>query len=973
MSVVLFFYGLAFIAMGVIFVSIPRNKDFLGILDNLWFLAAFGFIRGINAWINMLVINPGRMNAKILSMSSAVLLPVSFLFILIFAVLNLRQSFPKCKWLRFIPLLCLIPWFAVSAGGKGAAVSNIAARYFICLPGMILLLADIARRAVLFKKESPRFVFLSAVTFISSGALYAVVAGIIVPQADFFPASVFNYSNFIMIFGFPVQVIRILCVLVMTAAVFGMTGVFYKDGEKVRLVGGVRRKVLIFTALFSAVFLIASVLMFYLSGLFTLRQSTFRHQQAIVQLMAGYVGEMIESEVEELENYVAYPNIWVPAIEDANKRYAGLSDKEIQDYLRGMNEEWTRAAPDSRLVSRYTAVPVLGKRLGKFIERKGNIAEMFFTDKYGGLILASGKTDKFYQGDKDWWGRVFAGGKGGIFIGDLEFDQAEREWSITICIPVYGGDSALIGFCGVVYNTLKFSEAVSRFRIGLTGYAILFDEHGGIICQSGHKPIRAEGKVFPEWKIIKKEEQEKDPRFFAYVRHGSGGVFFASWSVVPSELLIQQGVKWTACVEQNTREIFGNQEFMLLLYSMVLFIVLAVLSVYFSFLMMRLLIRPIENMRLGLHEISMGNLNYHLNLKGGDEFEDLSDSFNATTDTLRQTLVSKDALEGEVAERKQTEDELKQARDKLEKQAEELNLQLKEAARAHEIMMSMLEDNNDIRDALEKSLAELKQTQEMMLQVGKLSAVGQLASGVAHEVKNPLGIILQGINYLEKKIPSGRQDIGEVLVMMKNGIDRADRIINGLLDFSKSNKLDFRPEDINSVLENSINLAQLSSRFSDVQVVKELGSSLPKVKIDKNKMEQVFINILVNAAQAIENKGTITVRSYVAKLEKVEKSRINKDADCFSAGEEVLKVEVEDTGEGISEENLNKIFDAFFSTKGPKGGAGLGMGICLSIVDMHKGLIDVDSRPGKGTKVTITLKLLEDGKCPIGADGRTGP
>ncbi|MDD3345896.1 MAG: ATP-binding protein, partial [Candidatus Omnitrophica bacterium] len=137
--------------------------------------------------------------------------------------------------------------------------------------------------------------------------------------------------------------------------------------------------------------------------------------------------------------------------------------------------------------------------------------------------------------------------------------------------------------------------------------------------------------------------------------------------------------------------------------------------------------------------------------------------------------------------------------------------------------------------------------------------------------------------------------------------------------------------------------------------------------------EQVFINILVNAAQAIENKGTITVRSYVAKLEKVEKSRINKDVDCFSAGEEVLRVEVKDTGEGISEENLNKIFDAFFSTKGPKGGAGLGMGICLSIVDMHKGLIDVDSRLGKGTKVTITLKLLEDGKCPIGAEGRTGP
>jgi signal transduction histidine kinase len=610
-------------------------------------------------------------------------------------------------------------------------------------------------------------------------------------------------------------------------------------------------------------------------------------------------------------------------------------------------------------VDRYINSP-LSARLRKFAETKGDINEILVTDKYGGVVSASRKTDDFYQADEDWWKRAFNAGKGSVFIGDMEFDRINENWSITISVPVYGKDSEVIGIYRVVYNTLRFSEVVSKFKIGSTGQAILLDNNGGIICRSGHNLVDVQAP--PEWLVIKEKRLNNDPSLSAYVRHDSGRVFLASWATVPCQILSQQGLKWTACVEQDTREIFESQEFMLLLYSSVLFLILAILSLYFSFLFVRLLIQPIEKMRLGMQEVAVGNLGYHLSLKSGDELEDLSDSFNLMTDTLRKTLVSKDALIAEVCERKQAEGMLEQTKDKLEKQAQELNIQLKETEKTHDIMMSMLEDNNNIREALEKSFSELKQAQEMMVQVAKLSAVGQLASGVAHEVKNPLGIILQGINYLENKIPVAEKDTWEVLQMMKDGIGRADRIINGLLDFSKSNKLDFREEDVNSVLESSINLAQLSSRFSGVQIVREMSANLPKVAIDKNKMEQVFINVLVNAAQAIDTRGSITVRTYLRRLEKAEKSRINKDVDYFAAGEEVLKVEFEDTGEGISEENLKKIFDAFFSTKGPKGGAGLGMGICLSIVDMHKGLIDVESRPGKGTKVTITLKLATEGR-----------
>jgi signal transduction histidine kinase len=945
--------------MGMILLAIPKNDDLLGILKNFWALAVFGLIHGTGEWVDMLIQSGGPFDARILTITGTILLPVSFVFIVLFGALNILERHPGHKWLIFLPVVCLLPWVLTYFTGKGELTAGIMARYFICLPGIILVIIDLISRLALYRKALPRFVLLSALVFIFASGIYAVSSGLIVPKADFFPASLINYDSFIRIFGFPVQIVRMLCAILIAAGAFGMTGVFYKHKTRARLIGGIRRKFLFFVVLFTLILLGTSVLMQYLSGVFMLRKIIFSNQQAIVQLMANSVGELIESEVKKLQNNVESPSIWGAVIDDANFKYSAIPVKGIPEYFAKKDKEWLQLPSDSPTVEKYINTQ-LSLRLKRIVEA-GNIAEIFFTDRYGGLVVASQKTSDFYQADEEWWQKTFASGKGNVFVGDMEFDDSSNSWSITISVPVYDRDLEVIGVCKVVYNTLKFFEMVSKFEIGSTGRAFLFDNHGKLICQSGHKLTKIDKDlILPEWNVIKEMQSRKVFQSASYISHDSGSTFLISWGVIPNEVLLKQGVKWTASVEQDAKEVFVGQEFVLLLYSIVLFGVLVILSIYFSFLFFRLLIQPIEKMRLGMREIAKGNLSYYLNIRSGDELEDLADSFNLMIDTLRKTLVSKEALITEVAERKQVECMLEQSKDKLEKQARELNTQLKDAEKTYDLMISMLEDNNIIRGALEKSLAELKQAQEMMVQVAKLGAIGQLASGVAHEVKNPLGIILQGINYLENKIPGQEKDAHEVLEMMKDGINRADKIINGLLDFSKSTKLELRQEDINSVLESSINLAQVSATFSGVEIVKEMSKSAPKVKIDKNKMEQVFINILVNAAQAMENKGKITVRSYVKKLERAEKSRINKEVDYFNAGEEALMVEIEDTGEGISEENLKKIFDAFFSTKGPKGGAGLGLGVCLSIVDMHKGLIDVESQLGKGTKVTITLKLSPD-------------
>jgi len=259
----------------------------------------------------------------------------------------------------------------------------------------------------------------------------------------------------------------------------------------------------------------------------------------------------------------------------------------------------------------------------------------------------------------------------------------------------------------------------------------------------------------------------------------------------------------------------------------------------------------------------------------------------------------------------------------------------------------------ELKNAYEK----LKETQGQLIQAEKLNAVGQLASGVAHEVRNPLGIIIQGVNYLETKIAVKEGDVAEVLAMLKESVKRADKIINSLLDFSRATSIGLQPEDISLIIENSLNLVKNHPAFNNIEIIKQVSPDMPKVLVDKNKMEQVLINLLINAFQSMPSGGRLTIRGYDKKLEIVRSGIGNRATDNFRPQERAAIVEIEDTGSGISQEQMDKIFDPFFTTKGPRGGAGLGLSVSRNILHMHKGLIFVESQVGKGTKITIILKL----------------
>jgi signal transduction histidine kinase len=258
---------------------------------------------------------------------------------------------------------------------------------------------------------------------------------------------------------------------------------------------------------------------------------------------------------------------------------------------------------------------------------------------------------------------------------------------------------------------------------------------------------------------------------------------------------------------------------------------------------------------------------------------------------------------------------------------------------------------------LDEAYQELKRTQEMLVQAEKMAAVGQLASGIAHEVKNPLGVILHCVNYLEPELGPKGGPQADVLQVMREAVKTSDKIIRGLLDFSRPSPLELRPAPILKVINASLALVHAQAHDRKIRLITQVALDLPPVMVDENQMQQVFVNLILNAFHAMPDGGELTIRARLRRLTEPKGGVGRRTNDAFQVGETALVCEVEDTGTGIPREILPKVFNPFFTTKPPGEGVGLGLAITASIVEGHRGVIHIDSAEGRGTTVSIILPL----------------
>lgn len=247
-----------------------------------------------------------------------------------------------------------------------------------------------------------------------------------------------------------------------------------------------------------------------------------------------------------------------------------------------------------------------------------------------------------------------------------------------------------------------------------------------------------------------------------------------------------------------------------------------------------------------------------------------------------------------------------------------------------------------MNEELEKLVAErttqLSQTQAQLIQSEKMAAIGCLAAGIAHEINNPLTAITMNIAFLADLI-KGDERLEKKLKIIEKEADRASEIVKGLLTFSRQSKqTDRKSTDVHQIIENTLKPIEQELLLNNIKVVRDFSPAFPAVLVNANQIQQVFLNLINNACDAMPKGGQINI-----KTKKISDSKI--------------VVEFSDTGTGISPENLAKIFDPFYTTKSPGKGTGLGLTVSYEIIKNHNGEFEVTSELGKGTTFLIRLPV----------------
>ena len=541
----------------------------------------------------------------------------------------------------------------------------------------------------------------------------------------------------------------------------------------------------------------------------------------------------------------------------------------------------------------------LGERMNQLTLVTGPWDVLFVVDKNGKVVLSAsekllGDSIEAYPYKAIAWK---ASMKGETYYSDLVISKDTGRPAIIFSAPIHDMENPDRPIVGVVVGNFSW-PAVLEILDEVPVQAVLLNQSG--------KPIgNAQTMSRPE---LIADMLNKGPAFPQFIRKHSESVILPTGQgllpekalssiAVQSGYLSYKGSDWRLILETPVAVAFAPatqtaKKLVLLIVPIIL-----VTSGIFLFLIMAFVTRPVAFLNRAIHAIAAGDLSQQVQVHSQDEIGDLATSFNMMTSRLKESY---ETLEKKVDQR-----------------------------------TSELSKTNEI---LKKEIEERRRLENIAVQSEKMAAVGQLAGGVAHEINNPLGVILGFAQGLVRRITPG--DPHEMpLKSIEREAVRCKGLVQDLLTFSRVNRTDKDEVDLNEAIESSLSLVLAQSKVKHVSLVKNFSTNLPKIFANKNQLQQVIVNLCNNAMDAMPDGGTITLLT--------KQSSLN--------GKDAVEIRVEDTGQGIPKEIQAKIFEPFFTTKEVGKGTGLGLSLVYEIIQKHQGQIRVESQVGKGTAFSVCL------------------
>ena len=635
----------------------------------------------------------------------------------------------------------------------------------------------------------------------------------------------------------------------------------------------IRGRIVLAIVLVGCIPLLIGLVLASVSGMRSLRDVIGGNLQAVAVQAADRVTMLVQSEVQSVRLLGSAPLRVRQPVESANRSYPPDREK-AQRLINERMEVWEKGLD--------SAAGLLNSELSRFLletkVRDGDkVVGLLIADQHGALVAASSEPDHYYFGKEQWWDAVRAGE---VYVSGLipaqEGSFRTSEETIDIAVPILDDrQHAVIGAVKASYRFDMLFAMIKQIRIGQTGHAMLFDAAGNpLVCpilprQEHRIPSQLMAMIVssePGWAIAEDDGHGANDTVVGYA---------------PVRGLKLPDNPWHVFVRQQPSESYAPIRDQLKNLAAIGLVMIGLLWAMGRYVAARIA-RPIQILQSGVEAISQGTYDRPLNIHTGDEFEDLATAVD------------------------QMADRLKTSRTELEKL------------------------NEDLARRVEEKTQEITKHVQNLELAERLATLGKVASGIAHEINNPLGIILNRIECMEADASRSPMpaEVFQDLEAIRIQAERISRVTKSILTFSRGTVSTLKPIEVNSVVRTCI--ANAGERVSALSVRLECiqAPGLPPVMGDRDRLETVILNLLNNAIDAVSPQGTkgmVTVGTTTVEID----------------GQSWVQITVSDNGPGIPKDIIGRVFDPFFSTKPAGQGTGLGLFLTYGIVADHRGKIEV--------------------------------